>query len=193
MSLRLPILASVLLAACHPIEDKSLLPPPRAYVHFNDRLAAQMLLWGIRWRMPCAHEHKDDECFKFSKPERVQGLWRNNFEASQFCATPAVQCRPEDHATFVWLEFASPVAGRDETPPGGLYAIDFVGRHSEYGGLFGGQAGANKEAIVDRMISIKLVEPPPAGQMTREHVQAYLKECAGKQICMPNSEVRTMK
>jgi hypothetical protein len=50
-------------------------------------------------------------------------------------------------------------------------------------------SGRDNAVIVDRWIKIALVEPPPPGQMTKEHIEDYLKECAGAQICMPNSEV----
>jgi hypothetical protein len=170
-----------------------MVPPPAAYVHFNDKIAAQMMRWGIPWGIPCKDSQRDDQCFNFSEPEHLRGYWRNNFEGSQFCAASATQCQPENRAEFVWLEFASPLAGRDDTPPGGLYAIDFVGRRSEYGGLFGGQALANHEVIVDRLLSIKVIDPPAPGQMTKEHVEAYLRECDGAQICIPNTEVTRSK
>ena len=45
--------------------------------------------------------------------------------------------------------------------PGGLYAVDFVGRHYASHGHYG-QLGAFDEAVVvDRMISIREIEAPP--------------------------------
>jgi hypothetical protein len=123
----------------------------------------------------------------------MKGLWRNQFEGSEFCDAAARQCRNPNEAndlkSFTWLEMKSPLGGRADTPPGGLYAIDFVGRRSQGDGGFGHFGMAKHEVIVDRLLSIRLVEPPPPGQMTREHIQGYLKDCAKAQICMPNSEV----
>jgi len=120
----------------------------------------------------------------------MRGLWRNDFESSLFCEDLASECRyPVTQVTFgdfVWLKLAPP-AGYQDTPPGGLYAIDFIGRRSIGKGLFG--YGANSEVVVDRLLSIKLIEPPPPGGMTKEHIKRYQKACGGKLICMPNSEV----
>jgi hypothetical protein len=188
----LAVMACLALGACHRAAA-DLVPPPAAYVHLNDKVAAQMMRWGIPWRVPCESIHSDDRCFNFTEPEHLRGFWRNDFESSQFCLAAAEQCQPENRAKFVWLEFASPLAGRDDTPPGGLYAIDFIGRRSKYGGLFGGQALAKNEVIVDRILLIKVIDPPSPGQMTKEHVEAYLKECGGTEICMPNTEVTRNK
>lgn len=131
-----------------------------------------------------------DQCFKFTAPARMQGLWRNDFESSVFCEASAADCRyPVAQLTsgdFVWLKLAPPPAGYDDTPPGGLYAIDFIGRRSVGKGQFG--YGAGSEVVVDRLLSIKLVEPPPPGGMTKEGVKRYLKDCGSKLLCMPNSE-----
>lgn len=162
----------------------------------KDRVAAQLFNWGIRWRTPCSDLSEaltspdwEEQCYRFTKPERMHGFWRNNYEASQFCDRRAA-CGSGHRSDFTWLQFRKLPAGWEDTPPGGLYAIDFIGRRSEHGGLFGGQAMANQEVAVERLISISLAEPPPPGQMTQEHVQAYLRECDGALLCMPNSEVR---
>jgi hypothetical protein len=110
-------------------------------------------------------------------------------------------------------------------PPGGLYAIDFIGRCSEGVGMFGHFGMSKHEVIVDRLLSIKQIEPPPPeptkaeviketkeceaaktcvpdwnainaiddARMKKAHIEAYLKDCAGKPICMPNSEVPRSK
>ena len=42
--------------------------------------------------------------------------------------------------------------------PGGLYAVDFVGRRTAQGTPY---VGAEADIIVDRLISIRQVESPP--------------------------------
>jgi hypothetical protein len=118
----------------------------------------------------------------------MQGLWRNNFEGSQYC-DQREQCAGFRRQGFVWLEMKHELPGWEDTPPGGLYAIDFIGRRSTHGGIFGGQMMANQEVIVDRLLSIKLIEPPTPSQITKEQVEAYRKECDGAPMCMPNPEV----
>jgi hypothetical protein len=160
-----------------------------------------------------------------TKPQRMTGLWRNEFEGQAFCANPARDCptgkwQPNEEGV-AWIDFAWPIPGSEHTLPGGLYAIDFVGRETAYAGHYGEYGFYNQEVVVDRLISIKMIEAPPpqptkaetirswkecekAGtcipdwnwinkmddaQMKKARVEGYLKDCAGKPICMPNSEV----
>jgi hypothetical protein len=204
---RVIVTGCLLAAGCHRISSAAdRLPPPEAYVHFSDRVAAQMFHWGIPWSFPCTKTVKengytigtslpDDQCVKFNLPKRFQGLWRNDFEGSMFCVAPAKQCpySPEnsEERHFTWLEMQFHLPGSEDTPPGGLYAIDFVGRQSEYPGVYGHMGMSDQEVIVDRLISIKEVEPPPAGEAPADKAEAivadYFKDCKGAQICMPNS------
>ena len=209
----LVFLSCLLLAACHQPpqhrQDNRITDPkkladlrkafvPEAYLRPEDQKKAARLREGYGGPLPCTYEKVElgsrviaglpvDQCFKMTNPQRMRGLWRNDFEGSAFCATALDGCRPDNVADVVWLSFESALAGAKDTPPGGRYAIDFIGRKTAYPGVYDG--GAPQEIIVDRLISIKLVEPPSPGQMTKEHIEGYLKDCAGKQICMPNSEV----
>lgn len=168
-----------------------------------------MLDWGIPWRIPCTKSSKEDgvgvieslpedQCVRFSRPVRLEGLWRNEFEDQAFCAAPAKGCHPAgkwrpNQPGVAWIDFATPLAGSDDTPPGGLYAIEFIGRKTAYPGSYGEYGFYNEAVIVDRLLSIKTIDRPPPGQMTEELVARYRMDCAGKPICMPNSEVSGMK
>jgi hypothetical protein len=180
---------------------------PEAYVRPEDQKRAERWRDGYEGPFPCAYEVTElgtretaelptDKCFKMTQPRRMQGLWRNDFEGQAFCALPARAC-PSGHEPnepgVAWIEFASPLPGSDDTPPGGLYAIDFIGRQTAYPGHYGGYGFYNEDVIVDRVLSIRIVEPPRRGQMTRQNIQSYLKDCAGKTLCMPNSEVSRLK
>jgi hypothetical protein len=176
---------------------------PEAYLRPEDQKKAQRLRDGYSSPFPCSYEKTElgshviaslptDQCFKMTKPQRKTGLWRNDFEGQAFCAAPARECpfgkwRPNEPGV-AWIDFAS-LPGSEDTPPGGLYAIDFVGRATAYPGQYGEYGLYNQEVIVDRLISIKMIEPPRRGQMTKEHIEAYRKDCVGKPICMPNTEV----
>lgn len=52
-----------------------------------------------------------------------------------------------------------PGFGRD-TRPGGLYAVEFIGRRTAHGYIYGDHPLA-QEVVVDRVISIKEIEAPP--------------------------------
>jgi hypothetical protein len=151
-----------------------MLPQPEAYAHFADRVAARMFSWGISSRIPCSAidaEHKDpigweEQCFRFTKSERMTGLWRNGFEAPIFCPAPARECpdaaflSDRHRPIYGNLEFRSFPSGWKDTPPGGLYAVQFIGRRSDYG-ILGGTSGVDKDVIVDRWLSIREIEAPP--------------------------------
>jgi hypothetical protein len=208
---------------------------PKAYVRTEDQRRAERLREGYSGPFPCTHEQDgghivalvpEYECYKMTEPRRMHGLWRNDFEGQAFCAAPAEECPPPgrwqpNHPGVAWIDFGSPLPGSDYTLPGGLYAIEFVGRATAYPGHYGGYGFYNQEVVVDRLVSIKMIEPPPAqptkadlirslkecekaktcipdwnwinetddAQLKKARVQAYLKDCAGKPICMPNSEV----
>jgi hypothetical protein len=195
------ISACLALAACHP-RNTSNLPEPAAYAHVKDRVLARMWAWGLTSRFPCWSEQSTgvdgltwtEQCFRFSKPQRMSGLWRHNFEVNQFCLPPAKQCPDPANANDPYqgsygnMEFRAQIKGEADTPYGGLYAIDFIGRRSEYP-IFGGTNDADRDVIVDRVLAIRIVDPPRTGQMTKDHVEGYLKECSHAALCMPNSEV----
>jgi hypothetical protein len=123
----------------------------------------------------------------------MAGLWRNEFEGQTFCATPARECPPPgkwkpNEPGVAWLDFASPLPGKADTSPGGLYAIDFVGRATAYSGQYGQDGFFNQEVIVDRLLSITEVEAPPP-QPTKNETIKYFKECEKRKTCVPNWNV----
>ena len=149
-----------------------------AYRHWGDTLAVAVGLrdLGIVW--PCYVKEGGtgavvaygmiplDQCYKFDRPQRMRGLWRNEFEGSQFCTEPAKECSwPEidkRSQPVVWLDLAKPLPA--ELRPargGGLYAVDFIGRRTSYRGAYGHFGMSDYAVLVDRMISMKELEPPP--------------------------------
>lgn len=213
---------------------------PEAYIHREDQKKAERLRDGYSGPFPCSYDKVEgavhelaslptDQCFKMTKPQRMRGLWRNDFEGQAFCAAPARECpvgrwKPNEPGV-AWINFASPLPGSADTPPGGLYAIDFIGRGTAYPGRYGEYGFYNQEVIVDRLLSITQLEAPPPeptkdemikyykqcekaktcipnwseingmddAQLKNVHLEGYLKDCAGKPICMPNSEVPRSK
>jgi hypothetical protein len=173
------------------------------YLHWNDRFRAIAFNFGIPGvPFPCQQtvveggvkmigSKSTDQCERMTPPRRWRGLWRYAFEAPQFCEAPAKKCPTSPPGTYVEISFAKMPPGLAETPPGGLYAIDFVGRRTIVPQPYFGRP--RQDVIVDRLISIKELQPPPPGAMTKELVEEYRQECAGAQLCMPNSEVSMKK
>ena len=177
--------------------------PANAYKNFSDRFIAHTGIPLPGHPYPCTYVKKDkqfgeylqsvptDQCVKMSPSVRMQGLWRNEFEGSQFCPAPAKECSfaLEDggNERRIWLDFAAPFPSSEERLPGGLYAVDFVGRRTVYRGEYGHLGVFDGEVIVDRMISIKEIEAPPPPPTKAETVK-YWKECEAAGNCIPNWE-----
>jgi hypothetical protein len=101
----------------------------------------------------------NEDCSQRLPPRRWHGLWRNDFEGSLFCPAPAQECtnggRPLSER--IWLELEPrPAIVRD----GALYAVEFIGRRTARGSPYAG-SGYPQDIIVDRMISMKELQPPP--------------------------------
>jgi hypothetical protein len=128
-----------------------------------------------------------DRCFEMMPQQRWQGLWRNFFEGSRFCPSRATQCSHESPGEDIWLTFPrgrEPV-GQDEF--GGLYAVEFIGRRTRYPGGFGHMGMSDHEMIVDRLISIRMIEPPMP-PMTEAEIEAARRECEAAPNCIPAPE-----
>ena len=108
-----------------------------------------------------AMPRKIDECFEMMPPQRWSGLWRDAFEGSRFCPAPATRCSADSPGDAIWLGFADEQNAPKRTAwNNGLYAIEFIGRRTARKGSYGHVGMSDHEIIVDRLISIKQVEPP---------------------------------
>jgi hypothetical protein len=180
---------------------------PEAYIRPEDQEKAQRLSDGYSAPFPCSYDKVElgthviaslptDQCFKMTTPQRMRGLWRNDFEGQAFCAAPARECpagkwKPKEPGV-AWIDFASSLPGSADTPPGGLYEIDFVGRETAYPGLYGEYGFYNHEVVVDRLFSITEVEAPPP-QPNKDEMIKDLKECEKAKTCVPNwNEINEM-
>jgi len=143
---------------------------PEVYLRAVDRDRARLLRDGYVALPPCEFVVTElggdayaslptDQCYKMTEPERMRGFWNDEFEASQFCTAPEKCFYPNSET---WLEFADPKMQRRE-PTGTLYAVEFIGRRPLYSGSFGHFGMFTNDVIVDRMISMKEIQPPPRG------------------------------
>jgi hypothetical protein len=140
----------------------------------------------LRWGGIQALPEPFERCFEFEPAKLWKGIWVNQMEGSQFCPDPAPDsCPTKDvsYANDIWLKFGSnpPV----ELGRGGLYQVEFIGRKSDGKGTFGHFGMFGNEIIVDRLISIKEVEPPPP-EPTKAEIVADMKRCEAAGTCKPN-------
>jgi hypothetical protein len=160
----------VLLASCHPRFPQT---PPKAYLDVRDRIAAATGLPLLGWG-PCQRALRDDTykprknlteiCYKMTPPRRMRGLWRYEFEGSQFCPSPATRC---DYVSSekriqpqIWLSIPFHLPDTGKPAREAVYAIDFIGRRTMVPGHYGHMGVFDEEVVVDRLISMKEVEAP---------------------------------
>jgi hypothetical protein len=132
---------------------------PEAFVRSKDQDAARRLHAGVEAPVPCADLDLNrgvDQCYRFGTPRHWSGLWYSGFEDSQFCNAPAIDC--PNNAPEVWLDFGPTEPKEGKFPPGGVFAVEFVGRANLYPGTFGHMGLAPNEVLVDRLIAIRRVK-----------------------------------
>lgn len=166
MKRRLSGIACVLLASCHPqvslVSDANIEAIRAAAPGMTEECIRKIRFGGID-HMP----RETDQCFKMTEPNRWRGLWRNNFEGSQFCPSPASECGDADDyertRSQIWLDFAHPLPDKfREEHFGALFVIDFIGRRTAHRGHHGHMGMFENEVIVDRIISMTEMEAPEA-------------------------------
>jgi hypothetical protein len=106
-----------------------------------------------------AFPERTDECFEMAPAKRWTGLWRNEFEGSRFCPSPAQDCSFDSPGDRIWLSYANVQGPGSEAVSEGLYAIEFVGRRTLKRGSHGHFGASDHEIIVDRLMSIKQAIP----------------------------------
>ena len=161
--------------------------PPQAYVNAVDRQIAEGKIVVPGRPSPCTREEMHgsikvlvgeptEECVKMSAPQRFRGLWRNDFEGSQFCPEPATTCKFDAPGDRIWLN-EKPNAHADRK----LYRVEFIGRKTLYKGPYGHMGVSDHEIIVDRMISKEVLWAPPSP--TKAEVELMRRQCRAMPEC----------
>ncbi len=100
----------------------------------------------------------DPDCFYMQKRQKWSGLWNYGWEWTAFCPYAEKDCDDSTKGAN-WLVFA-PNSGPKSKIAAGLYRIDFVGRRTSVPGGYGHMSGYEHMIVVDRLISLKELEPP---------------------------------
>lgn len=152
------------LCAC---SDRSSLAAP--YKNPWDRIAIQIGYAGWVYT-PCYRKESDaygdvqvfigsQKCFHFNPPERMRGIWLDEFEGSAFLpdvtASPVVWHYSPD---AIWLEFTQPEPLLADGQK--AYAVEFVGRRATYPGHYGHLGMSRHLILVDELLSASPVPPP---------------------------------
>lgn len=138
--------------------------------------------WGDKWKAvtgglfghPCMREVKQDgiwdgkileslpmdTCYRFEQPKRFRGLWRNEFEGSQFCPGSARACDFDHYHAGrgnIWLDVEKVDPSLIKEDREGIYQIDFIGRKTMFKGTYGHGGIFDEYVIADKVIALKKV------------------------------------
>ncbi|ALJ14421.1 hypothetical protein [Sphingopyxis macrogoltabida] len=103
-----------------------------------------------------------DQCFEMGPKKLWKGLWRNDFEGSRFCASPAESCSSDTSGERIWLSDPDNIL-RVKTGDEALYRIEFWGRRTLKAGAHGHLGGSDHDLIVDEVISLARMVPESPG------------------------------
>jgi hypothetical protein len=182
-----------------PDEDR----PPEAYVDPVDQQIARTGK-GISGRpFPCEREKLADgiryiegvaldACVRMSPSQTFRGLWRNEFEGSRFCPAPAQECTFHTNGDKIWLTFPKDLRPYNIEASGGLYELEFVGRQTMHRGFSGHLGVSDHEIIVDRLISMRELQPPPPPP-TKAEMEAEWKRCEAAGNCISLEKLEEMQ
>ena len=130
-----------------------------------------------------------EQCFQMTPSQRWRGVWRNDFEGQRFCPAPARDCFDDSPGDDVWLTFSKELPHSKMQPIGGLYEIEFIGRKTVHRGRFGHFGMSDHEMVVERVISLRELEPPP---MSKADMGKWEKECEASKICWTKKELEPL-
>ena len=131
----------------------------------EDVIVLNLLAIGTQTGMErCAEGQALRDCVPLSAPHRTSGIWVRGFEMNLFQpdrrTDGATDFEPDDE---MFAQLVSMQKGREliqQGPEWGSYRVEFIGRRSTVVGQFG-RWNRDTLIVVDRMISMREVEPPP--------------------------------
>lgn len=132
---------------------------------------------------------RTEQCFHMTPRQRWRGVWRSNFEGQSFCPAPARDCIDDPPGGDIWLTFSEQLPHSKMQSIGGLYEIEFIGRKTVHPGRFGHFGMFDHEMVVERVISLRELEPPP---MSKADMEKWEKDCKASKICWTNKELEPL-
>jgi len=124
----------------------------------GDRIAPCTILKSQEYRDGVLHQEVEwlatEKCVKMDAPKRWRGLWRNEFEGSQFCPGTPDHCSYDDRPR-IWFSHKGNFPGGMKPSIGYIYEIEFVGRMTAYEGSYGHFGLFDHEIIADQIMSVR--------------------------------------
>jgi len=147
---------------CQPVEayinavDRQIAATGKAV---GDRIAPCTILKSQEFRDGVLHQEVEwlatEKCVKMDAPKRWRGLWRNEFEGSQFCPGTPDHCSYDDQPRIWFAKGKAKFPNGVKPSIGYIYEIEFVGRMTAYKGQYGHFGLFDHEVVADEVISIR--------------------------------------
>lgn len=148
---------------------------PQAYAYKGWRKQAWVTLGLHNFSHPCSRELTSkygvviaslptDQCFRMSKPHRMQGVWIDEFEGSRFLPGVRDVAQAEVTSGGIWLHIDTrklPARYQEPNEKTRAFQIDLIGRQTAVPGRHGHMGMSAHEVIVDRLISIQPIDVAP--------------------------------
>ena len=100
------------------------------------------------------------DCYEMEDPRVWRGLWRNEFEGSQFCPEPQTQCFYESAVDRIYLSYSRELDAKVEFGDGKLYEIEFVGSRTAIKGYYGHMGMFDHMVDVEEIRELRPVSEP---------------------------------
>lgn len=133
------------------------------YAHWGDRLSAAT---GGLFGQPCSRGETDrlpdDQCYRMTPPERMRGIWIDEFEGSRFLPGLTAAPATDPPGPHIWLEMDAhpvPALPEERRGQGRVVLLDFIGRRTLYPGNYGHLGMSEHEVVVQRLISAREIAP----------------------------------
>lgn len=143
---------------------------PIAYVHWKDRFRTSIPV-AIAFGAPCETKYEGysafdpgPDCYRFDEKRRFSGVWRNEFEGSSFFEGRTSLPLDNRQRQEAWLDFSKEASANeafDTLPKKGtsVVQIEFEGRKTSVPGSHGHFGMYRHLILVDRVLSIRIIEP----------------------------------
>jgi hypothetical protein len=114
-----------------------------------------------------------DECYRMTEPQRMRGVWLDEFEGSRFLPVGPEPAKIGMDELDIWLDVhKNRVPGLfDRDPDLGfrVLEIEFIGRQTRFPGRYGHMGMSEHQVVVERLIAARELPPGPWAEALQEY------------------------
>jgi hypothetical protein len=122
-----------------------------------------------------------DQCFRMTAPQRMKGVWIDEFEASRFVPGARDTTNIDVEPFGIWLNIDRDRSAElnDSSTELQAFEIEFIGRQTLYPGHMGHMGVFEHEVIVDQLISARPVDATPYARKQEEWMRRMMEASRG--------------